>query len=388
MPFRVEDFLKAMDTIIDTAISEKVDLVIFAGDAYKDRTPVPTFQREWGMRIMRLSQAQIPTILLVGNHDFSPSQGRAHTLQEFDTLQIPFIHVISNIELLNFQEMYNLPIQVIGMPWVSKARILTAKKNKNEEIDDLNATIETSIGNVVEHLIQEADPDLPVIFTAHASVLGAKYGRERNVMLGKDLVISKSLVCDPRLDYCALGHIHKPQNLNEDSHPPVIYPGSIERVDFGEAEDKKYFILATIEKGHTEVEWRELKGRTFIDCSVTLKEDAVNVSQLLINALPSQELMENAIVRLVVHYPEAMETRIDPVAVLNYAENCFDFRLIKRPEFSMRLRLSPDQQMNSLSPLQLLDLYLKVKHVTEGEEKELLEMAQIVLNDDTLMEGE
>ena len=36
---------------------------------------------------------------------------------------------------------------------------------------------------------------------------------------------------DPRLSYTALGHIHKPQNVNEGGHPPVIYPGSIERIE-------------------------------------------------------------------------------------------------------------------------------------------------------------
>ncbi|MDH5508261.1 MAG: metallophosphoesterase, partial [Anaerolineae bacterium] len=80
LPVRVMDFLKSLDTIIDAAVDEKVDLVIFAGDAYKDRNPAPTFQREWGRRIMRLSNAGIPTILLVGNHDLSPGLGRAHAL--------------------------------------------------------------------------------------------------------------------------------------------------------------------------------------------------------------------------------------------------------------------------------------------------------------------
>jgi exonuclease SbcD len=83
---RVLDFLKSLDTIVDTAISERVDLVLFAGDAYKDRTPAPTFQREWGKRVMRLSRAGIPTLLLVGNHDLSPALGRAHALESFDTL--------------------------------------------------------------------------------------------------------------------------------------------------------------------------------------------------------------------------------------------------------------------------------------------------------------
>ena len=72
LPLRVVDFLNSLDTIVDTAIDEQVDLVLFAGDAYKDRSPAPTYQREWGRRIMRLSHAGIPTLLLVGNHDLSP----------------------------------------------------------------------------------------------------------------------------------------------------------------------------------------------------------------------------------------------------------------------------------------------------------------------------
>ena len=59
LPLRVIDFLKSLDTIVDTAIQERVDVVLFAGDAYKDRNPAPTFQREWGRRIIRLSLSLI-----------------------------------------------------------------------------------------------------------------------------------------------------------------------------------------------------------------------------------------------------------------------------------------------------------------------------------------
>ena len=94
LPIRVMDFLRSLDEIVDAAIEEQVDLVLFAGDAYKDRNPAPTFQREWGMRMMRLSRAGIPTLLLVGNHDLSPALGRAHALAEFNTLEVPHLRVI------------------------------------------------------------------------------------------------------------------------------------------------------------------------------------------------------------------------------------------------------------------------------------------------------
>jgi exonuclease SbcD len=82
-------------------VSEKVDMVIFAGDAYKDRSPAPTFQREWQRRIIRLSRAGIPTLLLIGNHDISPAVGRAHTIQEFATLEVPHIHVLDRPAFLS-----------------------------------------------------------------------------------------------------------------------------------------------------------------------------------------------------------------------------------------------------------------------------------------------
>ncbi len=134
------------------------------------------------------------------------------------------------------------------------------------DASEVFTNIEERLTDLVNGWLEKADPHLPIILTAHASVQGAKYGSERTVMLGADLVLPGSLVRDARLDYVALGHIHKPQDLNENAHPPVIYPGSIERVDFGEAGDDKFFIIAEVEKGNTKVEWRQLTGvRPFID---------------------------------------------------------------------------------------------------------------------------
>lgn len=44
---RVVDFLRRMDTMIEMARERDVDLVIFAGDAFKTRAPNPTYQREF-----------------------------------------------------------------------------------------------------------------------------------------------------------------------------------------------------------------------------------------------------------------------------------------------------------------------------------------------------
>lgn len=380
LPIRVLDFLKSLDIIINTAISEKVDLVVFAGDAYKDRTPSPTFQREWGRRIMQLSKAGIPTLLLIGNHDISPALGRAHAIQEFDTLEVPFIHVLSIPSFLTPKEL-GLPLQVIALPWVSKSAYIAAWDLSGEEALDAYSSMEERITNRVNEWLKQADPNLPIILAAHASIQGAKYGSERSVMLGSDLVLSGSLVKDPRLDYVALGHLHKAQNLNEGFHPPVVYSGSIERVDFGEAQDDKFFVIADVEHGHTTIEWRKLDQiRSFIDCSVEL-DSPENITSRLELTLPGKDKLKDAFVRLTITYPREWESLIDDQSIRNYASDAFEFHIIRRPQLETRIRLPADQAVGSLSPMELLDIYWKASHIEPEDQESLNKLAsEILLN--------
>ncbi len=391
LPLRVLDFLKSLDTIVDAAIERKADMVIFAGDAYKDRSPAPTFQREWGRRIMRLSQAKIPTLLLVGNHDISPAIGRAHALQEFKTLQVPYVEVLDAPALLKPQDLWDLPLQVIAMPWVARSGLMAA----TGETDSSQAfsRIEENIGDLISGYIDDCDSSLPIILTAHASIEGAKFGGERLVMLGNDLVLSGGLVKNEKLSYVAMGHIHKPQNINgpgpdrndktPNSQPPVIYPGSIERVDFGEMKEDRFFVIADIERGRdTKVEWVQLTGvRKFIDCRVTL-ESSEHVTEALKKKLPSPKDMPGAIIRLIVEYPREWDSLIDESALRKHTVEAFEFHFVKRPQLLSRARIDGGQAVSALSPLELLDQYFKSAKVSNADE--LKKLAQEIIAEDGL----
>lgn len=390
LPLRVLDFLKALDTIVDTAINEKVDLVIFAGDAYKDRSPAPTFQREWGRRIMRLSRAGIQTILLIGNHDLSPALGRAHALQEYETLEVANVHVIDRPALLTPEHLGGLPVQVMALPWVSRSKLIASQQQDGIEMPEVDDKIETTLSQIVERWFGQVDPNLPLVLTAHGTVQGAVYGTERSVMLGNDLILPGSLVKDPRLDYVALGHIHKAQNLNPGSHPPVIYPGSIERVDFGEAKDEKGFVIARVSRGKTELDQRKLPGRRFIDRAVDLSKSLNGregglptndeLFERMIAALPPQAELKDALVRLTVTYPREWDSQIEESRLREYASEAFDFHLVRRPRLETRLRLSEDTAIAALSPLELLDLYWKSVNMDASEVETLNQLAREILS--------
>ena len=373
LPVRVLDFLKSLDTIIDAAIHEKVDMVIFAGDAYKDRSPAPTFQREWGKRIMRLSQAKIPTLLLVGNHDLSPAAGRAHAIQEFDTLQVPFVKVLQKPEFLRPEQLWDLPVQVIAMPWITRSGLMATLALSAADTVELFSNLESRISSLIEDFIQEADSTLPLILTAHASVEGATFGAERMVMLGSDLVLPTSVVKDRRLDYVAMGHIHKPQDVNQGHHPPVVYPGSIERIDFGEANEDRCFVIATIEKGKdTQYQWVKIEGtRQFIERWANLTSSE-NVTEFLKSYLPGD--LAEAIVKLTVEYPREWDVLIDEPALRKHAEQAFEFHLVKKPKTASRVRIPEGQVVSSMSPLDLLAQYFDSTKVNNKDDLQKLAM--------------
>ena len=381
LPLRVLDFLKSLDTIVDTAIERKVDMVIFAGDAYKDRSPAPTFQREWGKRIMRLSQAKIPTLLLVGNHDISPAIGRAHALQEFKTLQVPYVKVLDAPELLKPENLWDLPLQVIAMPWVARSGLMASLEMSAEKPEEIYANIESRISEIMDDMLSQVDDSLPVVLTAHASIEGAKFGGDRLVMLGNDLVLTGSLVKNPKFSYVAMGHIHKPQDVNEGHQPPVIYPGSIERVDFGEAKEERFFVIADVEKGQdTNVEWIQLTGvRKFIDRRASLSSSE-NVTEALKAALPKPKEMSGAIIRLVVDYPREWDSLIDESALRKYTADAFEFHFVKRPQIESRVRIDEGQVVSSLSPLDLLGQYFDAAKVSNADE--LQQLARDIMSED------
>ena len=377
LPLRVVDFLQALDEIVDRAIDEQVDLVLFAGDAYKDRNPQPTFQREWGRRMMRLSAAGIPTLLLVGNHDNAPASGRAHTMQEYKTLQVPHLRVSERIELLGPEEL-GVPVQVITIPWVAPNRLLTRSESAGLTPDELLLEIEDRVAKGVEKMMAAADDNLPLILIAHASVQGAKWGSERSVMLGQELVLSRSLVADKRWDYVALGHIHRHQSLNEDRHPPIVYPGSIERIDFGEAREEKGFVLAEVGRGACDWQFIPLQTRQFIDLAVETP-DADSFMRDVMAQLPPRETVRGAICRVRLSYPRDWEPLLDEATILEHFAEALSVQVQKHRQVSRRARLGDNASVETLRPEELLATYWRSIGMEEEEAQTLQELARDVL---------
>ena len=360
LPVRAMDFLKSLDTIIDTAINEKVDLVLFAGDAYKDRNPTPQYQDAFSSRILRLEEAQIPTLLLVGNHDMG-ALSKAHALTDFKTFGTEYIKVID--EICHFSDFYGLASDVICLPWVHKSQLIIGK-----------------VIQQLEELIEEMDTETPNIFLGHCSVVGARFSSERLVMLGDDLMLPMKLLTESGFDYVALGHIHKTQVLH--GLPPVVYPGSIERVDWGEAgEDKGFMIINNFQP-----EFRILETRPMLDYVVKLesKEEIEQTIYRAMDIIDDGNMWKDdpeVMIRIKLQYPEQWAGLIHNQTIEQMFPDAFSVQVTHDPIREGRTRLDLDQDIASYAPGDLLQMWLEEKGTEEKEQDELLILAKSLLGE-------
>lgn len=376
---RVNDFLRCLDFVVETALDEKVDLVLFAGDAYKSRDPSPTHQREFASRIRRLVEAGIQVLLLVGNHDMPGATGRANSVDIFDTLAVPNVTVADRPRLHRLETRAG-PVQIVAIPWLTYGRILLREEYRGLNLEQIHEEVIRRVDrflNGEDGVVGLLERGVPAVCTYHGSVVGAVYGSERSVLLGREIVLPPSLVRQPAFDYVALGHIHKHQVLAED--PPVVYPGSLERVDFGEEKEEKGFILAEVAPGKATWRFVPTPARPMRTVEVSPQED--NPTAEVVAALESQPL-EEAIVRVQVHLRPDQEPLLDDKAVRRALEPAYYVAAITREvERPPRLRLGPQEAIEGMTPLEILEQYFRQKEVSEARLRDLLSRAEEVIRE-------
>ena len=381
---RVLDFLHRMDEMIDYARENEVDLTIFAGDAFKTRTPNPTYQREFAHRIQDLAELA-PVVLLVGNHDLQPNSLKASSIEIYDTLRVSNVIVAQEYEIHEIETRRGKVI-VGTAPYPVRARLMQHVNSRGMSIRELDDQLEASLVNILEGLADDADtrdPDntTPRLLTGHFTVRGAMLGSERSVMLGRDVQVSPSLLADPRWDYVALGHIHKHQNLTagQENMPPVVYSGSLECIDFGEEHDVKGYCWLQLQRNQTEWQHHPVKARRMKTLKYDCRKDKLP-TQTIIRDIKTQSL-DGAIVRLIVQLSPETDTVMNDGKIRDAlkAVGVFHIASIRRDvEHTDRARLGTNPE--SLTHPQLLEHYFISKEVDKIRREELLDAADEVMN--------
>jgi exonuclease SbcD len=379
---RLLDVLRCLDELVEYAINNHIDLVIFCGDAYKSRDPSQTHQREFAKRIRRLSEANIPVFLLVGNHDLPNAVGRATAVDIYHTLAVEHVYVG------NKPGVYPIPtnegiVQVAALPWLRRSALLSREEMKNLSIDQVNEKLQEILTEKVFEAAAEIDIKLPAILAAHVTVSNAKSGSETSMIMGRDPVLLLSNISQPVFDYVALGHIHKGQVLNES--PPVVYAGSLERFDFGDEGQDKGFYEVTIDSqgGDKQVSYKfhPVNARRFLTIQADIDIDEPDPTAVLLDTIMQyQHDIQDAIVRIQVSLPKKLEGVIRDAEIYKMLEEAY-YVVVSR---DIKLDEKRDNRLfvsEELRPIEALSKYLELKKMPEDHRNLLLEYGENLIKE-------
>jgi DNA repair protein SbcD/Mre11 len=375
---RLEDFVATLGRCIDRALAEPVDLVLFGGDAFPDATPPPLVQQAFASQFRRLADAQIPTVLLVGNHDqHAQGQGGA-SLCIYRTLGVPGIVVGDRLETHRI-ETQNGPVQVVTLPWLTRSTLLTRPETEGLSMAEVNQMLVDRLRVALEGEIRRLDPDLPTILLAHVMTDTASFGAERFLAAGRGFTVPMALLARPCFDYVALGHVHRHQILSE--QPLTLYPGSIERVDFSEEHEDKGYVLVDLAQGQARAEFCPLPVRPFRTLSVDVSS-ADDPQAALLQTIAASDIAE-AVVRLNYKIRPDQLDQLENSALEAALTSAHTYTL--HPELVSQLskpRLPELGTENTLEPMTALQVYLSTREDLAEIAPALLEAAQALLSSD------
>jgi len=276
---------KCTDYVIQTAQKALPDAVVIAGDLFDERQAYDSPAFASAVRFVRSLSEIAPVLIVKGTYSHDGS-----TLKFFENERVLVSEAPEQVALTRkgFIRLDGpIPEDTLALfsclPSVSKANVI-AHFNGSLQENSLSTTellrdILRSWGEVNGSIKAKG---IPAILAGHLTVAGSTLSTGQQIV-GRDLELGIGDLMMANCDLVCLGHIHRAQSWNE-----VFYSGSITRLNFGEEEEKGFWV-------HT-LDGKRLES-SFVNtpARVMLTIDLADTPRL--DALP-EAIPDGAIVRL------------------------------------------------------------------------------------------
>jgi DNA repair protein SbcD/Mre11 len=261
---RYEDFFIMLGSIVKSAIDEKVDFVLIAGDLFHTGQILPrTFARTIET-LQPLKDAGIACIAVEGNHDWIHRRDSISWMEALS--QMGYIRLLRPARTESGGYRF--------APFDAEEGIGGHIEIKGVNIYGLGY-IGSQAGNHVERICES------ISTTNNILLFHVGIWTYSPVEIG-NMKPEEALSLADTFDYVALGHGHKPYIVETpDGRPYAWNPGSPECVNFGEEKYSKGYYFVTVDGGSYRHEFRPTSPRPMLVTTVTL-EGSENAEEALV----------------------------------------------------------------------------------------------------------
>ena len=229
----LEDQYYFVDEICRIISERKVDAVLLAGDVYDRSVASAAAIRLYDYAMNRICRELHTKVLTIaGNHDSAERLSSCGSLLEKAGL---YICGAAQQEpcVVSFADA-----EVFLLPWITEERVRSLYPEEKDSVTSLTEAYRV----VTNRMRQRFSPDKKHIVLAHAFITDSETSTsDRAAEIGFATQVSADVF--EGFDYVALGHIHKPQDVND----RVRYCGTPMPYSFGkeEAQTKSVTLLDT-----------------------------------------------------------------------------------------------------------------------------------------------
>lgn len=211
-----------IDAICGIVREKRVDAVLLAGDVYDRSVPAASAIGLYDYAMNRLcGELGVKVLAIAGNHDSAERLASCAGLLDKAGL---YLQGAAQREprVVEFVDS-----QVFFLPWMTEEKIKSLYPEERDGITDLTEAYRVAVNHMREKFI----PGKHHLLLSHAFVTNAETSTsDRAAEIGFATQVPASVF--EGFDYVALGHIHKPQQVN----PFIRYSGSPMAYSFGKEE--------------------------------------------------------------------------------------------------------------------------------------------------------
>jgi exonuclease SbcD len=246
---RYDEHEAVLASLVGTARSEDVDLVLIAGDLFETQVPSPRAQGQVIRALLALRGDGRQVVAIAGNHD-NPNL--------LDSVYRPVLgelglHVLGTPKApdsggtLHLTTRGGEQVTVAAMPFLSQRYAVRAAELLLHEQAEHALDYARRTAAIIEMLTAGFTADSVNIVTTHATFLGGRRGGgERDVQTTFEYEVPASIL-PSSAHYAALGHLHRQQEIPAPC--PTFYSGSPLAIDFGEEANEPGALIVTAAPG-------------------------------------------------------------------------------------------------------------------------------------------
>jgi len=346
---RSNDFFRAFEKAVSFAINptNNINVVVIAGDFFDSSRPSPKCLESTIKQLRKLKAANIPTIVVPGNHDSFSMPGSIYSDKDSPLNELIYFPDSPNPKHFCEFIINGSIVHFYGMIWDPKL--------SSPPYDQFRT--ETNEGYHIAVL--------------HSTLINARF----QDLHSRDIPLNLDELAKTGMDYIALGHIHSPQEFKA-GNIPVVYPGTLEGKRLSPSETgKRYLHIVTLEKGkHHSIEKLVWNNKTIILKKINIEKNAINNQEELIKYIRSEFASEKYILKL--ELTGVSPFSLNEEEITNKLANDFFFiRIIDNSDLFDSVLIDSWESENTIRGLFVRKLQALMKDAHNKQEEHRIELA-------------